>query len=335
MVSAKASAAAKPNRPLVVTSKVNPLLGEAITTAAWEVLQKGGSPLDAAEKATNISELDPRDPTVGYGGDPNEEGFHQLDACVMSGPDNNDAGAVAALETIKTPCSVARVVMQRTDHLLLVGKGALKFAKLHGFKEEDLMTEEARQHYVAWKESPSRPGYYHPPRQAYKPEGGGTINVLVLDAHGGIAGVTSTVGHHFKIVGRVGDSAIIGAGLYVDNDIGAAGATGQGEESIKICASFLAVEKMREGLSPQEACNYVCQRAVDRYHGNPLFNLKIVALNKNGEHGCCAVRGKIDDAGLVHGLGYAVHDIGGYRVEEGQASLPPMTEAERDSLPLR
>jgi len=322
-----------PNRPLIVTSKTNPFVREAITTAAWEVLMNGGSPLDAAEKAVNVSELDPRDTTVGYGGDPNEEGFHQLDACVMSGPDGNDAGAVAALENIKTPCSVARLVMERTDHLLLVGKGALKFARMYGVKEENLMTDEAREHWADWRENLSARDYYHPPHQTYKPEGGGTINVLVLDASGGIAGVTSTVGHHFKIVGRVGDSAIIGAGLYVDNDIGAAGATGHGEESIKVCASFLAVEKMREGISPQEACSYVCQRVVDRYSGKPYFNLKIIALNKDGDYGCCSVRGKIERE--LQGLGFCVHDSRGHRVETSEALLPPMTQEERDVIPWR
>jgi N4-(beta-N-acetylglucosaminyl)-L-asparaginase len=323
------------NRPLIVTSKISPFVREEITTTAWEVLQHGGSPLDAAEKGTNVSELDPRDPTVGYGGDPNEEGYHQLDACVMSGPDNNDAGAVAALENVKTPCSVARLVMERTDHLMLVGKGALKFAKMHGFKEENLLTEEAREHWVEWRENLSERDYYHPPHKKYKPEGGGTITVLVLDGNGDIAGVTSTVGHHFKIVGRVGDSPIIGAGLYVDNDVGAAGATGHGEESIKVCASFLTVEKMREGMSPQQACRYVCQRVVDRHSGRPFLNVKIVALNKSGEYGCCSVRGKIDEAGTVQGLGFCVHDSRGHRMEPGQALLPPMTQEERDAMPWR
>jgi len=326
----------KANRPLIVTSKTNPYVKEKITTTAWEVLQKGGSPLDAAEKATNISELDPRDRSVGFGGAPNEEGFLQLDASVMNGPDNNNAGAVAALENIKTPCSVARLVMERTDHLMLVGKGALKFAKMHGFKEENLLTEEARQHWVEWKETLSTRDYYHPPREKYKPEGGGTINVLVLDANGDIAGVTSTVGHHFKIVGRVGDSPIIGAGLYVDNAIGAAGATGHGAESIKVSASFLAVEKMREGMSPQKACQFVCQRVIDRHNGKPLFGLKMVALNKNGQYGCCAVRGIIDEkTGNVTGLGFSIHDADGHRTEPGEALLPPLTEAERESIPWR
>jgi N4-(beta-N-acetylglucosaminyl)-L-asparaginase len=323
------------NRPLVVTSKTNPFVAEDITTAAWVILERGESPMDAAERATNVSELDPRDPTVGYGGDPNEEGFHQLDACVMSGPDNNDAGAVAALENIKTPCSVARLVMERTDHLMLVGKGALKFAKMHGFKEEDLLTEEARQHWADWRENLSERDYYHPPHKKYKPEGGGTITVLVLDKNGDMAGATSTVGHHFKIVGRVGDSPIIGAGLYVDNAVGAAGATGHGEESIKVCASFLAVEKMREGMSPVEACTYVCQRIVDRHNGKPFFNAKIVALNKNGEYGCCSVRGRTGQGGIVEGLGFCVHDSRGHREEPGHALLPPMTKEEREAIPWR
>ncbi|HUW14692.1 MAG TPA: N(4)-(beta-N-acetylglucosaminyl)-L-asparaginase [Anaerolineae bacterium] len=335
MAEARADKNRQANRPLIVTSKTNLVMAELITAAAWDALQEGGSPLDAAERGTNVSESDPRDYTVGYGGDPNEEGFHQLDACVMSGPDNNDAGAVAALENIKTPCSVARLVMERADHLLLVGKGALKFAKLHGFKEEDLMTDAARLHYLEWLENPNRRPYYHALAREHKPEGGGTINVLVLDANGDIAGATSTIGHHFKIVGRVGDSAVIGAGLYVDNEIGAAGATGQGEECIKVCASFLVVEKMREGMSPQEACTFACQRALDRHQGNPLFNYKLVALNKNGEYGCCAVRGRLGDGGAIKGLGFCVHDARGHRLETGAAMLGPLSAEERDALPLR
>jgi N4-(beta-N-acetylglucosaminyl)-L-asparaginase len=328
-----------PNRPLVVTSKTNPAVREEITTLAWDIMGKGGSAMDAAEKATNSSERDPRDATVGYGGDPNEDGFHQLDASVMNGADNNNIGAVAALENIKTPCSVARLVMDRTDHWLLVGRGALRFAKMHGFKEEDLLTDEARQHWLEWKETLSNRDYYFPPKDEHKPEGGGTINVLTLDANGDIAGVTSTVGHHFKIVGRVGDSPIIGAGLYVDNDIGAAGATGHGEECVKTCASFLVVEKMREGMSPQDACRYVCRRVVDRHGGKPMFGLKLVALNKNGDYGCCSIRGMLqkrdDPSSGFTGLGFCLHDRKGHRLEPGEALLPPMTQEERDSIPWR
>lgn len=324
------------NRPLVVTSKTNPATREGVTTTAYEIMLKGGHPLDAAVKGVNVSELDPRDTSVGYGGDPNEEGFHQLDASVMSGPDGNNAGSVAALENIKTPSSVARLVMERTDHLMLVGRGALKFAKMHGFKEEDLLTEEARRHWVDWKENLSDRDFYHPPHFKYKPEGGGTINVLTLDANGDIAGCTSTVGHHFKIVGRVGDSPIIGAGLYVDNAVGAAGATGHGAESMKVCASFLAVEKMREGLSPREACMAVCRRVSERHGGNPLFGLKLVALNKQGEYGSCSLRGRIDEkTGKLKGADFGVHDARGHRMEAGAATLPPMTDAEKKSLPRR
>jgi isoaspartyl peptidase/L-asparaginase-like protein (Ntn-hydrolase superfamily) len=158
----------------------------------------------------------------------------------------------------------------------------------------------------------------------------------VLDAKGDMAGVTSTVGHHFKLVGRVGDSPIIGAGLYVDNAVGAAGATGHGEESIKVSASFLTVEKMREGLTPLDACRYVCQRVIDRHNGKPMFGLKIVALNKNGEYGCCSVRGQLDKAtGKIVGLGFALHDAQGHKTEPGLALLPPMTEAERSAVPWR
>ena len=234
-----AAAQAAPNQPLVVTSKTNRFVREEITTTAWDMMQRGGSAMDAAERATNVSERDPRDATVGYGGDPNEDGFLQLDAAVMNGADDNNIGAVAALENIKTPSSIARLVMDRTDHWLLVGRGALRFATMHGFKEEELLTDEARQHWLEWKENLSNRDYYFPPRDPAEPFGG-TINVLTLDRNGDIAGFTNTVGHHFKLVGRVGDSPIIGAGLYVDNAVGAAGATGHGEECVKNCGSFLA-----------------------------------------------------------------------------------------------
>jgi len=318
-----------------VTSKTNAAVREDVTGTAWEVLQAGGSAMDAAEKATNVSELDPRDRTVGYGGDPNEDGFLQLDASVMNGADGNNIGAVAALENIKTPCSVARLVMERTDHWMLVGKGALRFAKMHGFKEEDLLTDEARSNWLHWKETLSNRDYYFPPRDPTKPEGGGTINVITLDMNGDIAGVTSTVGHHFKIVGRVGDSPIIGAGLYVDNDAGAAGATGHGEECVKISASRIVVEKMMDGLSPTAACRYVCERVAARHNGRPMFGLKLVALNKNGEYGCCALRGSLGEDGAVTGLGFCMRDSMGHRMEPGDALLPPMTQAELDSLPWR
>ena len=314
-------------RPVVVTSKTVSGVAEDITSAAWEILSSRGTALDAAIAATNVSESDVRDTTVGYGGCPNEEGYLQLDASVMSGADGNNAGAVAALENIKTPCSVARLVMERLDHLLLVGKGALKYAKACGFEESDLVTEDARRQWVDWKSAPDRPGYYLD--QGVRD--GCTINVLTLDSQGNLAGVTSTVGHHFKLVGRVGDSAIIGAGLYVDNEVGAAGATGHGEESIKVCASFLAVEKMREGMSPEDACSYVCQRIIDRHSGNPMFNVKLLALSKDGHHGAARIRSR-SGAQLD---AYCVRDHSGHRILASKALLRAMTEEEMRPLPLR
>ncbi|MFB0518931.1 MAG: N(4)-(beta-N-acetylglucosaminyl)-L-asparaginase [Acidobacteriota bacterium] len=330
------SRSAPVSRPLIVTSKTNKYVTEPLLTAAWKTLDEGGSPLDAAEKAVNISEADPRDRAVGYGGLPNEEGVLQLDASCMDGPTYN-AGAVACMENIKTPCSVARLVMERTDHLMLVGKGALQFARMHGFKEENLLTEEARQGWVAWKENLSDSDYYHSPEPKKVPmESEGTINVLVLDGNGDMAGVTSTVGHKFKIPGRVGDSPIIGAGLYVDNDVGAAGSTGHGAESIKTCSSFLVVEKMREGMTPQEACEYVCRRIAEKHKGKPMFNVKMVALNKKGEFGQASVRGQIDkETGKLQGLGYAVYDRQGFRILYGKPILPPMTPEERAKTPPR
>jgi len=335
-----------------VTSKTQPEVREKVTAAGMAALESGRA-LDAAEKAVNVSESDPLDATVGYGGDPNEEGFLQLDASIMSGRDGCASGAVAALEHIRTPVSVARLVMERTDHGLLVGKGALKFAKMHGFKEEDLLTDQARDHWREWKENLNPRDYYLPPKDR---RGGGaekgtpreleelrrrledldSITVLVLDGHGGMAGATSTVGHHFKIVGRVGDSPIIGAGLYVDNAVGAAGATGHGEEIVRHCATFHVVEKMRDGLSPQQACEYVCQRAIDRHDGRPMFNFKLVALSKSGEYGCCSIRGRLDDTQKqVVGQGFFVHDSRGARLEAGRGLLPPLTDEELAKLPWR
>ena len=251
--------------------------------------------MDAIEKSANVTELDPRDTSVGYGGLPNEDGVVQLDASIMYGP-NHNCGSVAALEGIKTPSSVARLVMERTDHIHLVAEGAQNFARMHGFKIENLLTESTRKIWVKWKENLSDKDDYFPPADGNydRERTTGTINILAVDKNSDIAGITTTSGLAWKIPGRVGDSPIIGAGLYLDNEVGAVAATGRGEEMIRSCGSFLGVELMRNGRSPQEACEDVCKRIID-INGGPSkvdFNDKIVALSKSGEVGCAAIRGK-------------------------------------------
>ena len=289
----------KPNAPI----KNNPVIlcsrgekwGKKVLRPGWDILRKNGSLLDAIELSANVTELDPEDTSVGYGGLPNMNGVVQLDASIMNGSDHN-CGSVACIEGIKTPSSVARLVMERTDHIHLVGKGAQDFALMHGFKIENLLTEKTRKIWVKWRENLSDRDDYLPPLNSNRSgkRATGTINVLGLNNDGDIAGITTTSGLAWKIPGRIGDSPIIGAGLYVDNEVGAVGATGRGEEMIRSCGSFLGVELMRNGKSPQEACEEVCKRIVD-INGGPSkvnFNDKIVALGKNGDVGCASIREK-------------------------------------------
>ena len=284
----------KKDNPIILCSR-GEQWGRKVLKPGWDILRKNGTLLDAIEKSANVTELDPNDTSVGYGGLPNEDGVVQLDAQIMNGPDHN-CGSVACLEGIKTPCSVARLVMERTDHIHLVGKGAQDFARMHGFKVENLLTESTRKIWVEWKENLSDKDDYFPPADGnYNHDRTtGTINVLGVNKNGDVAGITTTSGLAWKIPGRVGDSPIIGAGLYVDNEVGAVGATGRGEEMIRSCGSFLGVEYMRNGMSPQEACEAVCKRIID-INGGPSkvdFNDKIVALSKDGEVGCAAIQGR-------------------------------------------
>jgi len=286
--------AAKKNNPVILCSR-GEKWGRKVLKPGWDILRKNGALLDAIEKSANVTELDPNDTSVGYGGLPNEDGVVQLDAQIMNGPDHN-CGSVACLEGIKTPCSVARLVMERTDHIHLVGKGAQNFAKMHGFKVENLLTESTRKIWVKWKENLSDSDDYFPPADGNydQDRSTGTINVLGLNNDGDMAGITTTSGLAWKIPGRVGDSPIIGAGLYVDNEVGAVGATGRGEEMIRSCGSFLGVEYMRNGMSAQEACEAVCKRIIDINGGQSKvdFNDKIVALSKNGDVGCASIQGR-------------------------------------------
>ena len=281
-----------------------------------EMIHNNADALDAVIAGVNIVEDDPNDTSVGYGGLPNEEGVVELDAAVMHGPTHR-AGAVASLRNIKNPSKVARVVMERTDHVLLVGEGALRFARAHGFKEEDLLTDASRAEWLKWKENLSNTDDWLPPHtKDDKDIGGlfepffrntGTIHCSAIDRKGNISCVTTTSGLAYKIPGRVGDSPIIGAGLYLDNEVGAAGSTGRGEANLVSCNSVMIVEYMRQGRTPEQACLDACKRIVDhnkmrrlkRDDGRPNFNVRFYALNKKGEFG---------SASIFAGGEFVVHD---------------------------
>lgn len=283
--------------------------GLRATQRAMELLRQGADTLEAAISGVNIVEEDPEDTSVGYGGLPNEDGVVELDSCVMHGPSWN-AGAVAALRKIKTPSRVAQLVMTRTDHVLLVGRGALRFARAHGFKPVNLLTDKSRRAWLAWKESLSERDDRLTPaeaRESLEARPTGTISCLTRNENGDLSGVTTTSGLAFKVPGRVGDSPIIGAGLYVDNDVGAAGATGRGEAVILAGGSRIVVENMRHGMEPAAAVLDVLRRIARQtvdprlrdQKGRPNFNVTFYALRKDGAHASGA---------LWKGKKYAVHD---------------------------
>jgi N4-(beta-N-acetylglucosaminyl)-L-asparaginase len=247
--------------------------------------------LDAVVEGVTLVEDDPEDTSVGYGGLPNADGEVELDASVMHGP-TGGAGAVGALKDIRNPAKVARLVMERTNRVFLVGEGALRFAVAHGFPKENLLTDRARREWLKWKEEMNDQDDWvappKPPQTKEKEQSHGTINCLALDRGGDISGVTSTSGLSFKMPGRVGDSPIIGAGLYVDNNVGAAGSTGNGEANIKVVGAHTVVELMRHGASPEQACLQALSRVVDLYKGKPP-NLNFYALNKKGHFAGAAI----------------------------------------------
>lgn len=248
--------------------------------AAWQVLQQGGSALDAVEQGVRVTESDPNNQSVGLGGMPDREGIVTLDACIMN--EEGDCGAVTFLQNIENPISVARKVMEETPHVMLSGQGAYQFAREMGFPHRDLLTEASRKAWEEWKvESKYQP--------VINIENHDTIGMLALDRQGNLSGACTTSGMAFKMHGRVGDSPLIGAGLFVDNEIGAACATGVGEAIVRIAGSHLVVELMRQGYSPKSACKAAVQRIMAREKDLTNLQVGFLALNKAGEHGGWAV----------------------------------------------
>ncbi len=255
-----------------------------VNETAAGVLQKGGSIVDAVEKAICVVEEDPKVTSVGRGGYPDRDGHLTLDACIMD--QHGNAGSVVYLEHIVHPISVARKVMEKTEHVVLAGDGALQFALEQGFRKEELLTEQAKKAYNDWLKS-SR---YKPALDTHNHD---TIGLVAMDENGNLAGGCSTSGLAWKMHGRVGDSPLIGAGLYVDNETGAATATGLGEAVIKISGSFLIVESMRHGMLPQEACKTAIERVIqkqEKYKDTEGFVVGFVAMNKQGDVGAMSYR---------------------------------------------
>jgi N4-(beta-N-acetylglucosaminyl)-L-asparaginase len=267
------------NKPLVISTWN---FGVPSNAAAWTVLSKGGRALDAVETGVQVPEGDPTETSVGLGGLPDRDGRVTLDACIMD--EHANIGSVACLEHIVHPISVARKVMEKTPHVMLVGDGALQFALANGFKKENLLTPESEKTWKEWLK-----------KAEYKPvaniENHDTIGMLAMDKSGNLSGACTTSGMAFKIHGRVGDSPIIGAGLFVDNEVGAATSTGVGEEVIRIVGSHLVVELMRQGNSPFAACKKAVERIVkNQPQKSKEMQVGFLAINKNGEHGAFALQ---------------------------------------------
>ncbi|MGJ1204957.1 N(4)-(beta-N-acetylglucosaminyl)-L-asparaginase [Sphingobacterium lactis] len=270
--------------------------GVAANQAAWAILSKNGRALDAVEQGVQVAEADLKNTTVGKGGYPDRDGFVTLDACIMD--DKGNCGAVAAMEDIAHPIAVARLVMEKTPHVMLVGDGARQFALENGFKAEKLLTEDGEKAWKEWLKEKNYKPIMNIENKSFATEklpgnkyNHDTIGMLALDADGNLSGACTTSGMAFKMHGRVGDSPIIGAGLYVDNEVGGATSTGVGEEVIRNVGSFLVVELMRQGYSPEEACKEAVMRIVKK---KPEIAKEIqvgfLALNKNGEYGSYALQ---------------------------------------------
>ncbi len=270
------AAQAKTSEPLIIATWKN----EKATIAGWNKLMETGKALDGVEAGARIPEADPNDTSVGYGGYPDRDGHVTLDACIMDHLGN--AGSVTFLEGIMHPISVARAVMEKTPHVMLSGAGALKFAKEQGFKVENLLTESSKKAWEEWKKESK----YEPVINIERHD---TIGLLGIGKAGEIAGACTTSGLAFKMHGRVGDSPIIGGAVFCDDEVGGACATGLGEFVMKTLGSFLIVELMRQGKSPQQACEEAVMRIVKRYKYKE-FQIGYLALNKKGEYGAYAIQ---------------------------------------------
>ena len=264
------------NNPIVLSTWKH---GIPANDAAWKILKNGGSALDAVETGAKVPEADPESSSVGFGGLPDEQGKVTLDACIMDHTGN--CGSVAFIQNIKHPISVARKVMEETKHVMLAGEGARQFAVSKGFEEMDLLTDVSRKKWEEWKKKQ----FKQTPHDTHD-----TISVLAQDSEGNLSGACTTSGWAYKLHGRVGDSPIIGAGLYVDNEIGCAAATGLGEEVIKTTGSFLVVELMRQGYEPTKACEEALRRVIKRHNGNPDFQIAYIAIRKDGVIGSACLK---------------------------------------------
>lgn len=253
---------------------------ENATAKAWEVLSNGGTALDAVEQGVMIEEADETNQTVGKGGRPDRDGNVTLDACIMDKDGN--CGSVVYLQNITHAVSVARKVMEDTPHVILAGKGAEQFAYEIGFKKENILTEKSKRDWLKWKEKSQY-------ETIINIENHDTIGMLTIDKNGDIAGACTTSGMAYKVGGRVGDSPIVGAGLFIDNEVGGATATGVGEEVVRTVGSFLIVELMRQGKSPQEACEEAVKRIIAKNKDHDSFQVGFLAINKKGETGAYCI----------------------------------------------
>jgi len=305
---------------VVINVKDNPVViatwGDNVkaNAAAWGILGKGGRSIDAVEAGVQVPESDPTDQSVGYGGLPDRDGKVTLDACIMD--EQGNCGAVMFLESIMHPIKIARLVMEKTPHVQLAGEGALQFALANGYKMENLLTPESEKVWQEWlktsKYDPMTiPKLLEQKNQPGQRDNHDTIGMIALDASGNLSGACTTSGMAFKMRGRVGDSPIIGAGLFVDNEVGAATSTGVGEEVIRICGSHTVVELMRQGLNPELACKKTVERIV-RKRGNKAKDVQVgfIAVNTKGGYGGYA---------LQKGFTYAVHSKMGNQVFDAKS----------------